>query len=166
MSRGPSFRVAPIVIFTDLTRQNARVIPLGSLAEVMLPHMQGLALQARTALHPGELETVPSLIRNKLVNPFEFLKQEFELAWRETAGKSSALDFLAAKHASSLSVLAPTDWSGRSWLFERLIQVRSEAVEAKLGAAVDAEFSAMLTRYGAHVDAQRKLIESETFKAA
>src|SRR5438876_1109990 len=42
-----------------------------------------------------------------------------------------ALDFLAKRHASSLSVLAPTDYAPeRQWLLSRLFAPRDDAVEA------------------------------------
>ena len=92
-----------------------------------------------------------------------FLKAEFDLAWEQTAGKGTALDFLAAKHASSLSVLAPTDHA-RHWLVNRLLPPRPEAVVGKLSVAVDKEFSELLKRYDAQVEAQATL--SEFRKAA
>jgi hypothetical protein len=153
------------VYFTDLTRANARVIPLGSLSEVMLPHIHGLALKARSVLGPDELELVAPLIRVRLTNPFAFLRGEFDLAW-EKAGLGKAIDFLAGRHASSLSVLAPTDYSERHWLLGRHWPARHEAVEGKLSAAVDSEFAELLKRYGSQVDAPRKVIESESREAA
>jgi hypothetical protein len=154
-----TFRVAKIVYFTDLTRAGSRVIPLGSLAEVRLSHMHGLALKARSGLKPDEVALVTPLIRNKLADPFEFLRAEFDLAWHQaTAGK--AIEFLAQRHASSLSVLAPTDYSERHWLLSRLLHVRGEAVEGKLSDAVDSEFAELLKQYGDQVDADQKVIES------
>ena len=61
-----TFRVAKIVYFTDLTSADARVIPLGSLSEVQLPHVHGLAIKARAALQPQELELINPLIRERL----------------------------------------------------------------------------------------------------
>jgi len=159
-----TFRVARIVYFTSLTSANARVIPLGSLSEVLLPQVHGLALKARAALLPEELALISPLIRDRLENPFDFLRGEFDLAWKEAAA-GSAIEFLAARHASSLSVLAPTDYSERHWLLSRLF-VREDAVEAKLSAAVDSEFSELIKCYGSHAAAPRKVIESEERAAA
>lgn len=161
----PSFRVARIVYFTNLTRADARVIPLGTLSEVLLPHIHGLALKARAGLLPDELALITPLIRDRLANPFAFLRSEFDLAWNE-APSGKAMEFLAGRHASSLSVLAPTDYSERNWLLSRILPVRDDAVEGKLSAAVDSEFSELLKRYGSHVAAPRKVIESESRDAA
>jgi len=165
MSAELSFRVARIVYFSDLTRAGARVIPLGSLSEVVLPHIYGLALKARAALAEDELELIAPLIRERLTDPFAFLRGEFDLAW-DTAAPGKAIDFLAGRHASSLSVLAPTDYAEKGWLFSRLLVPRADAVEGKLSAAVDVEFSELVKTYGAHVAAPRKVIESEVREAA
>jgi hypothetical protein len=159
MNADQTFRVAKVVYFTDLTRAGSRVIPLGSLAEVRLSRIRGLALKARTALKPDEVALVTPLIRDKLADPFVFLKVEFDLAWNNApAGK--ALEFLGKRHASSLSVLAPTDYSERHWLLGRLLHPRGEAVDGKLSDAIDSEFAELLKQYGDQVDADQKVIES------
>ena len=159
------FHVARIVYFTNVTRGDARVIPLGSLSEILLPHVHALALKARASLTGEELATVSPLIRDQLSNPFAFLRAEFDRAW-ENAEPGRAIEFLCRAHSSSLSVLAPTDYAEKSWLLSRLLPVRDEAVEGKLSAAVDNEFSELLKRYGSQADAERKVIESEIRPAA
>jgi hypothetical protein len=155
----PSFRVARIIYVGEMTKADARVIPLGSLSEVVLPHMHGLALKARDNLRAAELEIVHPLMRERLSNPFAFLRSEFDAAWKE-ARAGQALDFLAGRHTASLSVLAPTDFAGRSWLFSRLLPARKDAVIAKLVQAVDSEFAELMKRYGNESFSDRTLIES------
>jgi len=142
-----------------MTRADARVIPLGSLSEVMLPHIHGLALKARSGLTSDELKLVSPLIRERLMNPFAFLRAEFDLAWK-SAERGKAIEFLSNIHSAGLSVLAPTEYSERHWLLSRILPVRDDAVEGKLSAAVDSEFAELLKRYHSHVDAPRKVIES------
>jgi hypothetical protein len=161
----PTFKVARIVYFTDLTNTKARVIPLGSLSEILLPHVHALALKARADLKPEELKLIGPLIRDRLAKPFAFLRGEFELAW-ENAPPGRAIEFLAHRHAASLSVLAPTDYLERNWLLHRLLPAHSDAVEGKLSAAVDSEFAELLKKYGQRVTAPRKVIESESREAA
>jgi hypothetical protein len=165
MSTDQIFRVARIVYFTDLTSAKGRVIPLGSLAEVRLPHVHALALKARGALNKDELALITPLIRDKLADPFAYLRLEFDLAWSK-AKSGHAIEFLAQRHASSLSVLAPTDYSERGWLLSRLRAPRDEAVEGKLSAAVDSEFAELLKRYGGQVAAPRKVIETDEVRDA
>ena len=159
----PTFQVARIVYLPQLTRADARAIPLGSLAEVMLPHIHGLGLRARTMLKPAELELISPLIRERLADPFSFFRAEFDLAF-DKAPIGHSIAFLAARHCSSLSVLAPTDYSKRSWLFGRALPPREETVDAQLSVAVDDEFQALMKQYGDPAAPDRKLIES--FRAA
>jgi hypothetical protein len=167
MSTHQTFRVAKVVYFTDLTRKAARVIPLGSLAEVRLKDAHALALKARTALNSDEATLITPLLRDKLADPFAFWKVEFELAFSKVKKEGAdALDFLAKRHASSLSVLAPSDYEERHWLLSRLFAPRDDAVEAKLSAAVDSEFADLLKRYGGQAAAPKKVIETAVLEAA
>ena len=160
-----TFRVARIVYFTDLTRADARVIPLGSLSEILLPQIHALALKARTELQADELACVSPLLRERLQNPFEFLRSEIRSAW-DNAEPGAAIDILARRHASSLSVLAPTDYSERS-ILGRLLPAREDAVIAKLSAAVDSAFLELFNQYGSDAATPRKvIIESEVREAA
>jgi hypothetical protein len=155
----PTFRTAQIVYFTDLTRRDARVIPLGALAEVMLPHIHGLGLRARTTLTEDELNLVSPLIRDRLSNPFTFFRAEFDLAW-DDAEIGHAIDFLAGRHATSLSIMAPVDYSQRQWLLERKVAPRPDAVDAQISTAIDTEFERLMKQYGDPQVPDRKLIES------
>jgi hypothetical protein len=161
----PFFKVARIVYFTDLSTRSARVIPLGIFGEVIMPHVQALALKARSGLTPAELKVISPLIRDRLENPFKFLRAEFDLAWE---GGSRALDFLTKRHSSSLSILIPTDVdvADRTWLFGRAMPPRDDAVEGKLSAAVDREFSELMKVHGDHLAGQRKVIEVDIDRAA
>ncbi|TMJ92917.1 MAG: hypothetical protein E6G77_24890 [Alphaproteobacteria bacterium] len=81
---------------------------------------------------PDEAALITPLLRDKLADPFEFWKVEFDLAFSKVKKEGGdALDFLAKRHASSLSVLAPTDYAPeRQWLLSRLFAPRDDAVEA------------------------------------
>jgi hypothetical protein len=167
MSTHQTFRVAKVVYFSDLTRNAGRVIPLGSFAEVRVSDVHALALKARTALSPDEAALITPLLRDKLADPFEFWKVEFDLAFSKVKKEGvDALDFLAKRHASSLSVLAPTDYAERHWLLGRIFAPRDDAVEAKLSAAVDSEFADLLKRYGAQAAAPEKMIKTAVLEAA
>jgi hypothetical protein len=159
------FKVARVVYFTDLTKAAARVIPLGSFGEVMLPHVHALGLKARSTLTKEELAQISPLVRDRLENPFKFLRAEFNLAW-ETGEYGRALEFLTRKHSSSLSILAPTDVPDRHWLLQRLLPARGDAVEGKLSSAIDSEFSELVKSYGDQVASERKVIEVDIDRAA
>ncbi len=162
----PFFKVARIVYFTDLTSAGARVIPLGSFGEVMLPHVHALALKARTALTAEELALISPLLRYRLESPFKFLRAEFDLAWK-TGDYGRALEFLTKKHSASLSILAPTDVTDyRHWLLQRLLPARDDAVEGKLSSAIDNEFSELMKSHGGQVASERKVIEVDIDRAA
>ena len=161
----PFFKVARIVYFTDLSTADARVIPLGIFGEVILPHVQALALKARSALTEEELNLISPLIRDRLKNPFKFLRGEFNIAWDRSGG---ALEFLAERHSSSLSILAPSDVgvADGKWLFGRAVPPRDDAVEGKLSSAVDREYAELVKIYGDHFAGERKVIEVDIDRAA
>jgi hypothetical protein len=73
----------------------------------MTPNVHALALKARDGLAPDELALVSPLIRERLANPFAFLRMEFDKAW-DAAEPGRAIEFLSKSHTTSLSVLAPT----------------------------------------------------------
>jgi hypothetical protein len=77
-------------------------------------HEHGLALRARTGLAVRERAMISPLIKDRLENPFNFLRQEFQLAC-ESSEPGASIDFLAGRHASSLSVSAPRVLAGESW---------------------------------------------------
>ena len=156
----PAFHASRIVYFVDRTRAGAPVIPLGILAEVSTDHVYGLGLKARTKLTTAELEQISPLLREQIVNPFAFLRREFEDAWEKAPGDALAL--LTRRHNSSLSILAPVDCvDERSWLAERLLPARNDAIEAKLGAAVHKAFEELEEAYGAKDIAQKAIVETE-----
>jgi hypothetical protein len=161
----PFFKVARIVYFTDQSVAGAPIIPLGSFGEVMLPHVHGLALKARSALTEEELQSISPLSRWRIENPFKFLRAEFDLAW-ERSRYGRALEFLTRKHSASLSVLAPTDVHERQSLLQTLLPPRAEAVEGNLSAAVDQELSELMKAHGDHVAAERKVVEVDIDRAA
>jgi hypothetical protein len=137
----PSLRVARVVYFTDVTRADAPIIPLGAFSELVLPHGHALALKARSSLKEEELAKVAGLIRERLKNPFDMLRQEFDLAW-EQAKPGYAIAYLAQRNASALSILAPRDCVEKPRWYSFILE-KPEA-EAKIASAVNKEFSDLL----------------------
>ena len=138
-----SFRLSRIIYIEDLQRADSRVIPLGAIAEVTLPHLRGLAMAARTALDPDELALVGSLMRDHLAVPYDFLEGEFLHAWKE-ADKGEALNMLMQEHSSSLSFLAPNDLQvPRRWLIGESAAL-PPLVRNRLIGVVDDEFYEMI----------------------
>ncbi|SRR6266705_3389059 len=160
----PSLRVARVVYFTDVTRANARVIPLGAFSEIVLPHVHGLALKARSNLNSAESELINPLMKDQLADPFAFFREQFNLAWKE-ARPGQAIDFLASRHTTALSVLAPRNIEEGSW-WGRFMRARDDAVELKLSDAVDQEFADILKAYGDSATPKRKLIEVDDDRLA
>jgi hypothetical protein len=160
----PSLRVARVIYYTDVTKAAAPVIPLGVFSEILLPQLHGLALKARSSLTLAETGRIGPLLRERLADPFSFLREEFEEAW-DRAHPGKALDFLAERHATALSIPAAREFSSSiSWLsFIR----RSDTAEVKLSDAIDSEFAALLRddRTNEPVP-KRKLIEVDDRLAA
>jgi hypothetical protein len=156
VTQTPSVRAARVVYFTNLTNRSAPVIPLGVFAEIMLPKIHGLALMARSSLSPTERGMIGALMRDRLADPFSFLRDEFEEAW-DKAEPGKALDFLATRHTAALSVLAPHEVAiGGFWL--KLFG--SNKVEVKLSSAIDQELDELLRQDHTNQPMpKRKLIE-------
>ena len=159
-----SLRVSRVIYFTNVTSAAAPIIPLGVFAEIMLPQVHGLALKARSSLTPSETAMIGPLLRDRLADPFSFLREEFQEAW-DHAAPGEALNFLARRHTAALTIPAARDFvSAGSWLaFMR----RSETVEVKLSTAIDQEFAALLrVDHTNEPVPKRKLIEVDDRIAA
>jgi hypothetical protein len=96
-----------ITYHSDLQRASGLQIPLGVMAEITVGSVHGLGLIARTELDRHELDSIGRLIKEKLRNPFEFLKSEFDWAWTD-APPGSALAALSNRHCESLFFAPPT----------------------------------------------------------
>jgi hypothetical protein len=156
----PAFQISRIVYFTDMTRADAPAIPLGVLAEISTGKMHGLALKARTSLFAEERDKVTPLLREAMADPFAYFKKQFDEAWKSSP-PGKALGYFTRLHTSSLSVLAPTDCEEKQWLLERLIHPRSDAIEAKLIAAVNKAFDRLEADFGTKDIPQKIILESE-----
>jgi hypothetical protein len=135
-----------VVYFTDMTRRDARIIPLGSFSEIMLPHVYGLALKARSALTAEEADLIGPLLRERVADPFSFLREQFEMAWKE-AKPGSKIDFLTTRHRAAISILAAHDVEEGGW-WARFTRAHKETIVLKLSDAVDREFADLLAKYG------------------
>ena len=141
----PSLRAARILYCTEMTRSNGRVVPLGVFCEIKLPHGHGLALKARSALSAEEAALIAPIFRAPLTNPFGYLATEFDLAWDNFDG-TSALGYLANKHSTALSVLAPYEPAAERGAWYRGLFGEPE-VQAKLKSAVNREFDLLLADF-------------------
>src|SRR5262249_4090970 len=72
-----------------------------AMAEIVVGPIRALGLIARTQLTPREIESIGIMVRSRLQNPFEFLKNEFEWAW-EVTKPGDALSALASRNSESL----------------------------------------------------------------
>ena len=154
-----SFRVSRIIYFAGITSAESIIIPLGTLAHVALPHMHGMALKARTSLSDANRALVTPLLAELSHNPYAFLHKEFELAWVGDTG--TALDILAVRHTTSLSVSRPTDYAKGMRLLKLEIPAREDAVVADLTNAVISEFDKMMEQFGGTSSDPSMTIESK-----
>jgi hypothetical protein len=100
-SRGPHIlRFSTITFHVDMSKSAAPVIPLGVMAEILLPRLYGLGMIARIELANSELANVSELPKQLVAKPFDHLAREFKEAWIKAA-PGGALDYLAAKHGYS-----------------------------------------------------------------
>jgi len=160
-----SFRVARAVYFTNLTDAKAAIIPLGVFAEIIVPGLHGLALKARSKLTAKETGLVGGLLRDRLSEPFGFLREEFQTAWARTEQGGEAISFMNNRHSSALSVLAPRDYKrDRGWM--GFMKADDASVELKLSEAIDHEFEELLREHGDGAAPKRKLIEVDDERIA
>lgn len=138
-----SFRLSRIVYIEDLQLADARAIPLGAIAEIVLPAARGLAMTARSHLDNGDLREIGPLMRERLAKPFDYLEPEFLRAWSE-APKGGALDLLLSENSSSLSMLEPRRLEiPKRWLVAEGASLAT-LVRPPLAAAADEEFFDMI----------------------
>lgn len=95
-----------ISYYCDLQQESGRVIPLGVIAEVTLGPVRGLGLIARTKLLDEELQEIGVMVRERISNPFDLLKVEFQWAWSNTK-PGLALPVFAKRHTDSLFFSSP-----------------------------------------------------------
>lgn len=112
-------RVSRIVYFTDLIHSDTRELPVGVVAEVTLPLLQGIGTALRPEFSKAELAmmgpTARSMLSNAMGSLWPVMKRELEAS--EPGG---ALARLMARYSSSISVLAPfTVDVPRQWLIKR-----------------------------------------------
>jgi hypothetical protein len=95
-----TLRFSNIEFFCDLAKANGRVIPIGIMAEIVVPGIYGLGLIARTELAGEELDSVTALAKPLAQRPFDYLGDQFEGVWGKSV-PGTALDILATRHAYS-----------------------------------------------------------------
>jgi hypothetical protein len=93
-------RVSNIMFHVDISKASGAVIPVGVMAEILLPRLYGLGMIARVGLGSGELADVSELPKQLVAKPFDYLAQEFKEAWTKSA-PGGALDYVAMKHEYS-----------------------------------------------------------------
>lgn len=99
-SERTSLALVPVYFYCDLARVEARVIPLGVSAEIVVGDLWGLGILARTCLREDEQRLLGEVGRELLHNPYEYLCSVVEEAWQD-AHPGGALAYLTAKHCHS-----------------------------------------------------------------
>ena len=130
-----------VTYHTDLQQASGLVIPLGVIAEVTIGTWRALGLIARTALVPDEVAAVGRMLRDKLSEPFNFLKPEFDWAFADTE-PGEALGKLAQRFSESLFFAPPTTIATRKVL--PVGGAGAELVLSDLRKSRDEEFYLML----------------------
>jgi len=142
ISRLPTgrLRISRVVYFTDLQHTDSREIPIGIVSEVMLSSLQGVGTALRPNFSDAELGLMGPFMRDVLANPTRTLWPEVVEIFQNTE-PGSTLDVLAQRHASSLSVLAPTPLEvPRRWLLERDTARLAEIVRERMKVTLTDEY--------------------------
>jgi hypothetical protein len=91
-----------VVYYRDLTNAAASPLPLGVMCDITVGDVYGLSLMARRRLPEEELESVGSLMRSGLAQPFEMLKTEFHWTWDQVDRRREAFAEVVRRHSASL----------------------------------------------------------------
>lgn len=95
-----------VVYHTNLQQAAGVIIPLGVIAEMTIGTWRALGLIARTSLAMDETDAIGRLLRDKLSDPYSFLKPEFDWAFSNTE-PDEALGKLAQRFSESLFFAPP-----------------------------------------------------------
>jgi hypothetical protein len=91
MTASPVGRISRISFFTDMTRADAPVIPIGFMLEAAWPEQaRWLGLIGRTRLTPLELDRVNSTTWPELHAPFDMLDKLFDHGWAAEWGDAGS----------------------------------------------------------------------------
>ena len=104
-----------VTYHTNLQQAAGLVIPLGVIAEMTIGTWRALGLIARTSLAEDEAGAIGRLLRDKLSDPFNFLKPEFDWAFSNTE-PNEALEKLAQRFSKSLFFAPPAVTAARKVL--------------------------------------------------
>jgi hypothetical protein len=147
MSATPVGRISRISFFTDMTRADAPVIPLGFILEAAWPDQaRWLGLIGRTRLTPLELDKINLITWPDLRAPFALLDNLFEKGWQSAWGEAghsiqkdwsrSAFSVDTDDHPiTTLTADTPEAWTATSEVLCALLN----ALHVKLGPALVAK---------------------------
>jgi hypothetical protein len=144
-----ALRFSTITFYSDMSKVAAPVIPIGIMAEILLPHLWGVGLIARIELSADEMALVSELPKQLVAKPFDYLAREFNEAWK--AGPGGALDYVTSKYeCSALHFNLPqqsdvplqfiTDMS------QSTVPILRTAVRAYLGTILDDQMSKLISK--------------------
>lgn len=141
MTSTPVGRISRISFFTDMTRADAPVIPLGFILEAAWPNQaRWLGLIGRTRLTPLELDRINLTTWPDLRAPFGLLDSLFEKGWQSAWGEAgysiqkdwsrSAFNVDTDDHSiGTLTAETPEAWTATS----DVLCTQLNALHVKLG---------------------------------
>lgn len=146
VSRFPTgrLRVSRIVYISDLQHSDSRELPVGVVGEVILSSMGAIGTALRPNFLKSELTLIGPMMREILESPIDTLWPEM-LEVFEKGERGRALDSFAARHSTSLSVLAPAPLEvPRQWLLERDTTKLLQLVKDRMKVALIDEYFKLL----------------------
>jgi hypothetical protein len=96
-----TLRFSTITFHVDMSKATAPIIPVGIMAEILLPRLYGLGMVARIELSTDELARVSELPKPLVTRPFDYLALQFKEAWIKAAPGGGALDYVSGKYEYS-----------------------------------------------------------------
>ena len=130
--------LSKIQFYCDIGKQDGQTIPLGVMAEIVVPGWQGLGLVARTSLTPEEQMWLKRIAADLLHDPFKYLSEQFDGSW-DNAPPGYTLEYLSRLNHDALHFSAPEERKLAHGLLGREKHYSKSDIRQVIGDLLDAE---------------------------
>ena len=130
--------LSKIQFYCDIGHQDGQTIPLGIMAEIVVPGWRGLGLVARTSLTPEEKTLLNRIAANLLHDPFKYLSEQFDDSW-DNAPPGYTLEYLSRQNHDALHFSAPEEKKLAQGILGREKRYSKSDIRQLIGNLLDTE---------------------------